>query len=90
MSGKRSVRKSMKFEEAMEKMEAIVAELEGGELTLDESLARFEEGISLSRLCTRKLDEAEKRIAILVGEGEGRGEQPFDPDGGPAPDEGKA
>jgi exodeoxyribonuclease VII small subunit len=53
-----------KFEEALAKLEEIVRKMEQGELTLDESLASFEEGIRLSRLCARKLDEAERRIDV--------------------------
>ena len=55
-----------KFEEALAKLEEIVRKMEQGELTLDESLTSFEEGIRLARLCARKLDEAERRIEILL------------------------
>ncbi|HQM90944.1 MAG TPA: exodeoxyribonuclease VII small subunit, partial [Syntrophales bacterium] len=55
----------VKFEDALAKLEEIVRKMEQGELTLDESLASFEEGIRLSRLCAGKLDEAERRIEIL-------------------------
>jgi exodeoxyribonuclease VII small subunit len=54
------------FEEALERLEHIVEELEGGTLTLEESLARYEEGVRLSRRLTQKLDEAEKRIEKLM------------------------
>jgi exodeoxyribonuclease VII small subunit len=55
-----------KFEDAMLKLEEIVRKLEGGDLTLEESIKVFEEGIRLSGLCSRKLDEAERRIEILM------------------------
>ena len=55
-----------KFEDALAKLEEIVRKMEQGELTLDESLASFEEGIRLARLCSKKLDEAERRIEILL------------------------
>jgi exodeoxyribonuclease VII small subunit len=55
-----------KFEGALAKLEEIVRKLEQGELTLDESLASFEEGIRLARLCAGKLDEAERKIEILM------------------------
>ncbi len=55
-----------KFEDALAKLEEIVRKMEQGELTLDESLASFEEGIRLARLCARKLDEAERRIDVLL------------------------
>ncbi|HKQ59618.1 MAG TPA: exodeoxyribonuclease VII small subunit [Candidatus Eisenbacteria bacterium] len=56
------------FEQAMERLETIVEELEGGSLTLDESLARYEEGMKLSKRLTQSLDRAEKRIERLVEE----------------------
>lgn len=57
-----------KFEEALEKLEEIVRRMEAGEMTLEESLKAFEEGIKLSRLCARKLDEADRRVEILLRE----------------------
>jgi exodeoxyribonuclease VII small subunit len=60
---------SPKFEQALERLEAIVQELEGGRLTLEESLARYEEGMKLSRGLSQTLDEAEKRIERLTQEG---------------------
>lgn len=59
-----------KFEEALGKLEDIVKRMESGEMGLDESLKAFEEGIKLARYCTRKLDEAERRVEILLREGE--------------------
>ena len=56
------------FEEALERLETIVEELEGGGLTLEQSLARYEEGMRLSRRLTQTLDQAEKRIERLVEE----------------------
>jgi exodeoxyribonuclease VII small subunit len=55
-----------KFEEAMARLEEIVRRMEAGEMTLDESLKAFEEGIKLSRLCARKLDEADRRVDLLL------------------------
>ena len=54
------------FETAMKRLEDIVRELEAGELSLEDSLKRFEEGIKLSRLCSNKLDAIEKKVSILV------------------------
>ncbi len=54
------------FEEAIERLETIVEELEGGALTLEESIARYEEGIRLSKRLGQTLDEAEKRIERLM------------------------
>ena len=55
-----------KFETAMKRLEDIVRELEAGELSLEDSLKKFEEGIKLSRFCANKLDEIEKKVSILV------------------------
>jgi len=70
-----------KFEDALKRLEEIVAALEGGDLDLEESLAMFEEGIKLSRWCTAKLNEAEQRIEMLVEEGdEPPTRRPFEPE----------
>jgi len=55
-----------KFEEALGRLEDIVKKMEAGDMTLEESLKAFEEGIKLARLCSRKLDEAERRMEILI------------------------
>lgn len=54
------------FEEQMEDLEKIVGELEKGDLNLDDSVAKFEEGIKISKECNKILEEAEKKITILV------------------------
>jgi len=56
----------MKFEEGLVRLEEIVKKMEDGDLTLEESLDAFEEGIKLSRFCTKKLDEAERRVEMLL------------------------
>ena len=69
------------FEEALERLETIVEELEGGSLSLEQSLARYEEGMRLSRRLTQTLDQAEKRIERLVEEeGEVPTTRPFESD----------
>ncbi len=69
-----------RFEDALSKLEKIVAKLEEGDVSLEESLKLFEEGIRLSRFCNQKLDEAEKKVEILVKNKEGvLKPQPFDP-----------
>jgi len=55
-----------RFEPALERLEAIVRELESGELTLDRSLALFEEAVALARECAAILDAAERRIELLT------------------------
>jgi exodeoxyribonuclease VII small subunit len=62
----------IRFEDALERLEKIVSQLEEGELALDESLKIFEEGIKLSRLCSGKLEEAEKKIEVLMKNKEGQ------------------
>ncbi|MEI3395305.1 MAG: exodeoxyribonuclease VII small subunit [Clostridia bacterium] len=54
------------FEENMEKLEEIVTELEKGDLNLDSSISKFEEGIKISKECNKILEEAEKKITILL------------------------
>ena len=54
------------FEQALERLETIVEELEGGALSLEQSIARYEEGVKLSRRLTQTLDRAEKRIERLT------------------------
>ncbi|MCP2520650.1 exodeoxyribonuclease VII small subunit [Candidatus Aminicenantes bacterium AC-708-M15] len=58
--------KEKNFEEALQRLEKIVEELEKGDLSLTESLKLFEEGISLSRFLREELDKAEKKIEILM------------------------
>ncbi len=55
-----------KFEAALARLEEIVQELEKGDLPLEQSLKLFEEGIRLSRQCTKRLDEAERKVEILL------------------------
>lgn len=56
----------VKFEEALSKLEKIVAELEKGDLSLDEALKKYQEGIELSRVCSQRLENAKKKIDVLV------------------------
>ena len=62
----------VKFEQAMARLEAIVGELEKGDLPLDESLKIFEEGIRLSKNCLRVLEEAERKVEVLVQDKNGK------------------
>ncbi len=56
---------SMTFEAAMARLEEIVRALEGGDVPLDASLALYEEGVALVRLCNARLDHAQQRVKIL-------------------------
>jgi len=69
-----------KFEDALNKLEKIVSKLEEGDIPLEESLKLFEEGIRLSQFCNQKLDEAEKKVEILLKDKNGMIKaHPFDP-----------
>ncbi|MFH0762339.1 MAG: exodeoxyribonuclease VII small subunit [Candidatus Omnitrophota bacterium] len=56
----------IKFEEALKKLEKIVDDLEKGDLSLDEALKKYQEGIELSRVCSQRLETAKKRIDFLA------------------------
>lgn len=62
----------VKFEQAMARLETIVSELEKGDLSLDESLRIFEEGIKLSKTCLKMLDDAERKVEILIQDKDGK------------------
>lgn len=71
-----------KFEKELEKLEEIVRKMEEGDMTLEESLKAFEEGIRLSRFCTKKLDEAERKVETLLADEGSLEVKPFSEDGG--------
>ena len=56
----------MNFEKALEKLEKIVDEMESGKLPLDDSLKRYEEGIKLIQLCSKRLETAQKKVELLT------------------------
>ncbi len=67
------------FEEALDKLEKIVAELEEGNLPLEDTLRKFEEGVRLSRLCEKKLKAAQKKVSVLLRNEQGElKEAPFE------------
>ncbi len=69
----------MKFEDALKKLEKIVDDLEKGDLSLDEALKKYQDGIELSRICSQRLDSAKKKIEVLVKNKKGEFElKPFD------------
>ncbi|MCX5668227.1 MAG: exodeoxyribonuclease VII small subunit [Candidatus Omnitrophica bacterium] len=69
----------IKFEDALKKLEKIVEDLEGGNLSLDDALGRYEEGIKLSKLCAKRLELAKKKVEILMKSEDGSVElKPFD------------
>lgn len=67
------------FEEAMKKLEILAQELEKGDLDLDQSVQKFEEGMALAKKCNDILEKAEKRITILIQEEEGLKDENFVP-----------
>lgn len=65
-------KKKEKFEEALQKLEAIVTQMEEGDLPLEETLKAFEEGVRLARFCASKLDEAERKVEKLMRDQAGK------------------
>jgi len=75
-------KKKPSFEESLADLEGIITELESGELTLDKMMERYEKGVKALELCRNVLDEAEKKIEILVKSKDGELKaEPFEPDG---------
>lgn len=66
-----------KFEKALARLEEIVQKLEEGDMTLEDSLKAFEEGIKLSRFLSKKLDEAERKVEVLLADEKGMTTEPF-------------
>lgn len=74
-------KKPLSFEKALKKLESTVEALEDGQLSLDESLKLFEEGVQLARQCNRQLEDAQKKIEILTKDSEDLPRtKPFDTD----------
>ena len=65
------------FEDAMERLEKIVTDMEGGELSLEKMITRFEEGQNLIKSCSKTLNEVERKIEILVKKGDTVVAEPF-------------
>jgi exodeoxyribonuclease VII small subunit len=72
MKMKKTEAQNKNFEAGLAALEKIVRELEHGDLPLEESLKLFEEGVRLSRQCQERLNQAERRIEVLLSDGEGR------------------
>ena len=70
--------KEIKFEEALKSLEKIVSDLETGDMSLEESLSRYEEGIKLSKVCSRQLEAAKSRVELLMKSGSKFSIKPFD------------
>lgn len=63
--------KMTSFEEALSRLETVVRKLEDGRLSLEESLELFAEGVELSKVCSKHLEDAEQRISVLVADANG-------------------
>jgi len=71
----------MTFEEAMERLEGIVAKLESGDVPLEQAIEWFQEGMKLSHLCGQKLEQVERKIEMLVVENGSVVKKPFPVEG---------
>jgi exodeoxyribonuclease VII small subunit len=72
-----SKQEGLGFESALERLETIVKEMESGELSLEDMMVRFEEGQALVKLCSGKLNQVERRIEILIKDGDQIVAEPF-------------
>ena len=72
-------KEDLSFEELVTKLEDVTNKLEKDNLNLDESIKLFEEGMKISKKCNEKLENAEKKISILLKEGNEIKEEDFDP-----------
>ena len=66
MNGKKTADTPLSVEQAMERLESLVGEMESAQLPLDQLIARYEEGVKLVRLCQEKLDAAQQKIQIIT------------------------
>ena len=73
-------KKSSNFEKDLQELEDLVEKMEGGDLSLEDSLVHFERGIALTRACQKALTEAEQKIQILLAEDGSKKLQPFSSD----------
>ena len=84
MAAKKQPRDEPSFEESMKRLEAIVKEMEGGELSLEKMMLHFEEGTTLVKSCGKTLNEVERKIEKLVKRGEEIVTEPFESESGGA------
>ncbi len=80
MGDKKEVNDQRNFEGDLTRLKEVVKLLEDGNISLEESLKYFEEGIKLYRLCNNVLNDAQQKISLLLEEDEELVEKPFDPD----------
>ncbi|CAM3589582.1 exodeoxyribonuclease VII small subunit [Marinicrinis lubricantis] len=70
---------SLSFEQAIQELEQIVRQLETGDVPLEEAIDLFQKGMKLSQICSGKLEQAERKIEILIEEEAGLSKKPFQP-----------
>ena len=70
-------KKEINFEKSIEEIEKIAEEWESGKLNLDESIKKFEEGMNLSKECSKYLENAEKKITMIINDGDSIKEENF-------------
>ena len=81
-SKKPEVQKKPDFERSLARLEEVVRKLESPQLSLDEAMKLFEEGVALSRECQKQLEEAEGKVEILLKKADGKVvAEPFEPEG---------
>ena len=79
---KQEPQKRPEFERSLARLEEVVRKLESPQLSLDEAMKLFEEGVALSRECQKQLEEAEGKVEILLKKADGKlAAEPFDPEG---------
>jgi exodeoxyribonuclease VII small subunit len=79
---KTELQKKPDFERSLARLEEVVRKLESPQLSLDEAMRLFEEGVGLSRECQKQLEEAEGRVEILLKKADGKmAAEPFEPEG---------
>ena len=71
--------KQARLEDALTTLESLVERMESGELSLEESLKAFEEGVRLTRECQQALKQAEQKVSILLAQGQDAEPEPFNP-----------
>jgi exodeoxyribonuclease VII small subunit len=80
---KPETQKKPDFERSLARLEEVVSKLESPQLSLDEAMKLFEEGVALSRECQKQLEEAEGKVEILLKKADGKVvAEPFEPEGG--------
>ena len=80
MAEKKAAKQEQTFEQALERLDVIVKEMEEGSLSLETVMAHFEEGMETVKFCTDKLNEVEKKIELLVDKNGELATVPFEPE----------